>query len=101
MYKISFLLLQQETAVTAFTANPVAVQAVTQQVSAYQAVNNDEIGGLLEKFANEVDLLIPAMGPAVSHTQHAALHGLLESLIVTRRSRDVQAAMQLLKKVIN
>lgn len=54
---------------------------------------------MLEKLAAEVDVLLSAMGPAAPPPQHVALHSLLESIILTRRSRDAGAAMTLLKKV--
>lgn len=74
--------------------------ATAQQVAAYAAaVSNDEVGAMLEKLAAEVEVLLAAMGPAAPPPQHAALHSLLESIILTRRSRDAGAAMTLLKKV--
>lgn len=74
--------------------------ATAQQVTAYAAaVSNDEVGAMLEKLAAEVEALLAAMGPAAPPPQHAALHSLLESIILTRRSRDAGAAMTLLKKV--
>jgi len=69
-------------------------------VAAYNAaVNNDEIGAMLEKLAADVEVLLATMGPAAPPPQHAALHGLLDSIILTRRSRDGGAALTLLKKV--
>ncbi|XP_033331917.1 CCR4-NOT transcription complex subunit 1 isoform X4 [Megalopta genalis] len=89
-----------ETAVTAFAANP-AVAVTAQQVAAYAAaVSNDEVGAMLEKLAADVEVLLAAMGPAAPPPQHAALHSLLESIILTRRSRDAGAAMALLKKAV-
>lgn len=74
--------------------------ATAQQVAAYAAaVSNDEVGAMLEKLAAEAEVLLGAMGPAAPPPQHAALHSLLESIILTRRSRDAGAAMTLLKKV--
>lgn len=75
--------------------------AAAQQVVAYAAaaVSNDEVGTMLEKLAGEVELLLAAMGPAAPPQQITALHSLLESIILTRRSRDTGAAMTLLKKV--
>lgn len=72
--------------------------ATAQQVAAY-AVSNDEVGAMLEKLATEVEVLLAAMVPAAPPPQHAVLHSLLESIVLTRRSRDVNAAMTLLKKV--
>ncbi|XP_024942332.1 CCR4-NOT transcription complex subunit 1 isoform X6 [Cephus cinctus] len=92
-----------EPAVTAFTANPTVAVATAQQVAAYAAaVSNDEVGAMLEKLATEVELLLreAAMGPAAPPPQHAALHNLLDSIILTRRSRDAGAAMALLKKAV-
>lgn len=90
----------KEPAVTAFAANPAVAVATAQQVAAYAAaVSNDEVGAMLEKLATEVEVLLAAMGPAAPPPQHAALHSLLESIILTRRSRDAGAAMALLKKV--
>ncbi|XP_015520502.1 CCR4-NOT transcription complex subunit 1 isoform X1 [Neodiprion lecontei] len=90
-----------EPAATAFAANPAVAVATPQQVAAYAAaVNNDEVGAMLEKLATEVDLLLAAMGPGVPPPQHAALHALLDSIILTRRSRDTGAAMALLKKAV-
>jgi len=75
--------------------------ATAQQVAAYAtvAVSNDEVGAMLEKLATEVEVLLAAMVPAAPPPQHAILHSLLESIILTRRSRDANAAMALLKKV--
>lgn len=74
--------------------------ATVQQVAAYAAaVSNDEVGAMLEKLAAEAEVLLAAMGPAAPPPQQAALHSLLESIILTRRSRDAGAAMTLLKKV--
>ncbi|XP_012340948.1 CCR4-NOT transcription complex subunit 1 isoform X3 [Apis florea] len=90
-----------EPAVTAFAANPAVAVATAQQVAAYAAaVSNDEVGAMLEKLATEVEVLLAAMGPAAPPPQHAALHSLLESIILTRRSRDAGAAMALLKKAV-
>lgn len=90
----------KEPAVTPFAANPAVPVPTAQQVAAYAAaVNNDEVGAMLEKLATEVDLLSAAMGPGLPAPQHATLHALLESIILTRRSRDTGAAMALLKKV--
>ena len=84
----------------AFAANPAVAAAAAQQVAAYAAaVSTDEIGSMLEKLAAEVEVLLTAMGPAAPPPQQAALHGLLEAIIVTRRSRDTNAATALLKKV--
>lgn len=80
----------------AFAANPVVAAAAAQQVAAYAAaVSTDEIGAMLEKLASEVEVLLTAMGPATS----PSLHALLDAIIVTRRSRDTNAATALLKKV--
>lgn len=77
----------KEPAVTAFAANPTVAVATPQQVTAYAAaVSNDEVGAMLEKLAAEVETLLAAMGPAAPPPQHAALHSLLESIILTRRS---------------
>lgn len=74
--------------------------ATAQQVAAYAAaVSNDEVGAMLEKLAAEAEVLLAAVGPAASPAQHATFHSLLESIILTRRSRDAGAAMTLLKKV--
>lgn len=54
---------------------------------------------MLEKLVAEVEVLSAAMGPTAPPPHQAALHGLLESIIHTRRSRDAGAAMTLLKKV--
>lgn len=90
----------KETPVTAFTPNSAVAVATAQQVAAYAAaVNNDEVGAMLEKLAAEVEVLITAIGPAVPPPLYAALHNLIESIILTRRSRDGGAAMTLLKKV--
>jgi CCR4-NOT transcription complex subunit 1 len=48
----------------------------------------------------QVELLLATMGPTTPPPQHAALHSLLESIILTRRSRDAGAAMGLLKKAV-
>lgn len=88
----------KETPVTAFTPNSAVAIATVQQAYAV-AVSNDEVGAVLEKLASEVEVLVAAMGPAAPPPQHAALHSLLESIILTRRSRDAGAAMGLLKKV--
>ncbi|XP_076286498.1 CCR4-NOT transcription complex subunit 1 isoform X4 [Lasioglossum baleicum] len=91
----------KEPAVTAFAANPAVAVATAQQVAAYAAaVSNDEVGAMLEKLAADVEVLLAAMGPAAPPPQHAALHSLLESIILTRRSRDAGAAMTLLKKAV-
>ncbi|KAG7189600.1 hypothetical protein KM043_017285 [Ampulex compressa] len=90
-----------ETAVTAFAANPAVAVATAQQVAAYAAaVSNDEVGAMLEKLAAEVEVLLAAMGPAAPPPQHAALHSLLESIILTQTSRDAGVAMALLKKAV-
>lgn len=90
----------KETTVASFATNPAVAVATAQQVAAYAAaVSNDEVGAMLEKLAAEVDVLLSAMGPAAPPPQHVALHSLLESIILTRRSRDAGAAMTLLKKV--
>ncbi|XP_011335843.1 CCR4-NOT transcription complex subunit 1 isoform X2 [Ooceraea biroi] len=90
-----------ETPVTTFTPNSAVAVATAQQVAAYTAaVNNDEVGAMLEKLAAEVEVLLAAIGPAAPPPQHAALHSLLESIILTRRSRDGGAAMALLKKTV-
>lgn len=90
----------KDPAVTAFAANPAVAIAAAQQVVPYAAaVNNDEVGAMLEKLAAEVELLLAAMGPSVTPPQHAALHSLVESIILTSRSRDTGSAMALLKKV--
>ncbi|XP_035741230.1 CCR4-NOT transcription complex subunit 1-like isoform X2 [Vespa mandarinia] len=90
-----------ETAVVPFATNPAVAVATAQQVAAYAAaVSNDEVGAMLEKLAAEVDVLLSAMGPAAPPPQHVALHSLLESIILTRRSRDAGAAMTLLKKAV-
>lgn len=62
-------------------------------------MSNDEVGAMLEKLAAEVEVLLAAMGPVAPPPQHATLHSLLDSIILTRRSRDAGAAMTLLKKV--
>lgn len=54
---------------------------------------------MLEKLAAEAEVLLAAAGPAAPPTQHATFHNLLETIILTRRSRDAGAAMTLLKKV--
>lgn len=41
------------------------------------------------------------MGPSTPPHQHAALHSLLEAIILTRRSRDASAALTLLKKSVD
>lgn len=75
--------------------------ATAQQVAAYAtvAVSNDEVGAMLEKLATEVEVLMTAIAPAAPPPQHAILHSLLESIVLTRRSRDANTAMALLKKV--
>lgn len=88
----------QETHLTTFTPNSAVAVATAQQVAAY-AVSNDEVGAMLEKLATEVEVLLAAMVPAAPPPQHAVLHSLLESIVLTRRSRDANAAMTLLKKV--
>lgn len=86
----------KETTVTPFVANPV-VTVTAQQVVAYAAtVSNDEVGAMLEKLVTDVEVVINAMGPSAPH----ALHSLLDSIILTRRSRDINVAMTLLKKVV-
>ncbi|XP_063987616.1 CCR4-NOT transcription complex subunit 1 [Diachasmimorpha longicaudata] len=92
--------INEPTVQTSFPNNPGVAIATPQQVAVYAAVNNDEIGSMLEKLAGEVELLIGTMGPAAPPPQHAALHNLLESIILTRRSRDAGAAMSLLKKSV-
>lgn len=87
---------------TSYVANPAVAVATAQQVVAYaptSAVSNDEVGAMLEKLVTEVEIVLTAMGPATPPSQHAALHSLLESIILTRRSRDTGTAMTLLKKV--
>lgn len=84
---------------TSYVANPAVAVATAQQVVTYAAVSNDEVGTMLEKLVTEVEIVLTAMGPATPPSQHAALHSLLESIILTRRSRDAGAAMTLLKKV--
>lgn len=89
---------------TSYVANPAVAVATAQQVVAYataSAVSNDEVGTMLEKLVAEVEIVLTAMGPATPPSQQAALHSLLESIILTRRSRDAGAAMALLKKVSN
>jgi len=97
---ISSHFVLKEAPLTAFTPNS-AMAVATAQVTAYAtvAVSNDEVGAMLEKLATEVEVLATAMAPAVPPQQHAILHSLLESIILTRRSRDINAAMALLKKV--
>lgn len=86
-----------------FAANPAVAAATVQQVAAYAAaaVSTDEIGAMLEKLASEVEHLLAAMGPAAPPPQQVALHSLLEAIIATRRARDANTALTLLKKVIN
>ena len=52
-------------------------------------------------FLFQLELLLATMGPSTPPPQQASLHGLLESLILTRRSRDANAAMALLKKTVD
>ncbi|XP_066592088.1 CCR4-NOT transcription complex subunit 1 isoform X2 [Prorops nasuta] len=91
-----------EQTVTTFTATPPVAVPTAQQVAAYTAVvGNDEVGAMLEKLAVEAEVLLTAIASAASPPpQQAALHSLLESIILTRRSRDVGAAMTLLKKAV-
>ncbi|XP_011168409.1 CCR4-NOT transcription complex subunit 1 isoform X1 [Solenopsis invicta] len=91
-----------EAPLTAFTPNSAVAVATAQQVAAYAtvAVSNDEVGAMLEKLATEVEVLLAAMVPAAPPPQHAILHSLLESIVLTRRSRDANAAMALLKKAV-
>ncbi|XP_014478138.1 PREDICTED: CCR4-NOT transcription complex subunit 1 isoform X5 [Dinoponera quadriceps] len=92
-----------DTTVTSYVANPAVAVAAAQQVVAYataSAVSNDEVGAMLEKLVAEVEIVLTAMGPATPPAQHGALHSLLESIILTRRSRDTGAAMNLLKKAV-
>ncbi|KAG8039882.1 hypothetical protein G9C98_000611 [Cotesia typhae] len=92
--------INEPTAVTAFASNP-AVTLPTQQVAVYAntAVNNDEVGTMLEKLASEVELLLTST--AAPPQQLTGLHALLESIILTRRSRDAGAAMALLKRAVD
>lgn len=86
-----------------FAANPAVAAATVQQVAAYAAaaaVSTDEIGVMLEKFANEVELLLTSIGSTGPGSQQVALHNLLEAIIATRRARDANTAMNLLKRVI-
>lgn len=95
--------LIQPFATSAPAAAMAAVASAQQQVAyatAAAAVGNDEVGSLLEKLGGEVEVLLTTMGPSTPPPQHAALHSLLESLILTRRSRDAGAAMGLLKKAV-
>jgi len=96
-----FFIVLKEAPLTAFTPNSAVAVATAQQVAAYAtvAVSNDEVGAMLEKLATEVEVLLAAMVPAAPPPQHAILHSLLESIVLTRRSRDANAAMALLKKV--
>ncbi|XP_011707064.1 PREDICTED: CCR4-NOT transcription complex subunit 1-like, partial [Wasmannia auropunctata] len=91
-----------EAPLTAFTPNSAVAVATAQQVAAYAtvAVSNDEVGAMLEKLAAEVEVLMNAIASAVPPAQHTLLHSLLESIILTRRSRDANAAMTLLKKAV-
>lgn len=104
-YRISrfaFLFLHyvpKEAPLTAFTPNSAVAVATAQQVAYANVVSNDEVGAMLEKLATEVEVLLAAMVPAAPPPQHAILHSLLESIVLTRRSRDANAAMTLLKKV--
>lgn len=101
IYNFSFLYyVPKEAPLTTFTPNSAVAVATAQQVAyATVAVSNDEVGAMLEKLATEVEVLLAAMVPAAPPPQHAILHSLLESIVLTRRSRDANAAMTLLKKV--
>ena len=81
----------------AFASNPAVAAVAAQQVAAYAAVvSTDEIGAMLEKLIAEAELLQTAIGlPTLP-----SIHGLVEALIVTRRSRDTNAATALLKKAV-
>ncbi|KAJ8667643.1 hypothetical protein QAD02_009306 [Eretmocerus hayati] len=89
----------QPFATNAPAAAPLAVTAA-QRVAYTAAVTNDEVGTMLEKLAGDVELLLTTSGPSTPQPQLAALHGLLESIMITRRSRDAGAAMALLKKTV-
>lgn len=94
--------ITEQQPIQAFTSNPPAAMTVptVQQVAAYAAVGTDEVGTVLEKLGQEVEVLL-AMGPATPPPQQSALHSLLEAIILTRRSRDGNVAVQLLKKAVD
>lgn len=72
-----------------------------QQAAAYAAaINNDEVGMMLEKLISETEALMASLAQIVP-SMHNPLHGLLESLVLTRRSRDAGVALQLLKKAVD
>jgi hypothetical protein len=71
--------------------------------SLLQTYGTDELGAVFEKIINDLEHylqnIIGNQGVIPSNCQVGSLHGLLEALMIARKSRDTMSAISLLQKV--
>ena len=66
----------------------------------FQTSATDEITQVYDKMAREIEQRLRSLVVPIMHPQVAALHNLLESVLVARNSREIVAALVLLQKAV-
>ena len=66
----------------------------------FQTSATDEITQVYDKMAREIEQKLRSLVVPIMHPQVAALHNLLESVLVARNSREIVAALVLLQKAV-
>ena len=68
--------------------------------STFQTSATDEITQIYDKMAREIEQKLRSIIVPIMNQQVAALHNLLESVLVARNSREIVAALVLLQKAV-
>ncbi|KAK2193621.1 hypothetical protein NP493_11g11020 [Ridgeia piscesae] len=73
---------------------------VFDHMTLFQTSATDEITQVYDKMAREIEQKLRSLVVPIMHPQVAALHNLLESVLVARNSREIVAALVLLQKAV-